>query len=813
MIRNYFKIGWRMIMRNKAYSFINVMGLALGICACIVIFLITDYEFSFDKFHPDGDRIYRIVGEAQPPSGEKMFLNSPIPDVAGFQYAIPGFEAKAALHFYDGKVRIKSSDNKAAIFNSGNEIAITEPQYFDIFKYEWLAGNQASALSKPGQVVLTEKKARIYFGNAPLDEMIGRTIVYDDSLQLTVSGIVKDWDKNTDFGYSAFMPVRGIQNSFLRNQVTTDDWKSLSPHQTMAFVKLDKNVSAAQVNAQFAAFIKKNVKLPPGVKLTMQLQPLTDIHFAKDFHRGDDGDEFRKAYLPLLYTLIGIAAFILIIAAGNFINLSTAQSIHRAKEIGVRKVMGSSRAALVLQFLTETFLLTLFAVIVAVIFVRPVISLFHSFIPEGVKFDVFNTTTIVFLVTVTVITSLFAGFYPARVLSSYLPVLSLKGAAVQKGTRRWSLRKTLIVFQFSISLIFIIGAIVIGSQIRFMNDADKGFKMDDIITMSKWRDNSGKLQVLAQRIKQLPGVDQVILQGNATMGFAHYNDNYLYKGKIEKKMQVSLEMGNEDFIPFYQMKLVAGRNIVHSDSLKELVINETYAKALGFAKPADAVGTLLYNSANKPYPVVGVVADFHENSFHQAIQPMVIEHLPVREWSVAVKLRSKGKQLSDVKNVISQIGVEWEKIYPDSPFDYGVLTESVKLLYGQEQNTATLINAAMVITIFISCMGLFGLIMFTAQLKTKEIGIRKVLGASVTSIAAMLSREFISLIVISILIASPIAWYFMNQWLQDFVYRMHFSIWIFVAAGLSAIGIALLTVSFQAIKAALANPVNSLRSE
>ena len=229
MIKNYLKIAWRMIMRNKAYSFINVIGLAMGICACIVIFLIEDHEFSFDKFHPDGECIYRIVEVAQAPSGEKMFLNSPVPEVAGFQYAIPGFEAKAALHFYDGKVTIRNTDKKVAVFNGNNEMVVTEPQYFDIFKYEWLAGNQASALSKPNQLVLTEKKARVYFGNAPLDEMIGRTVIYDDSLQLTVSGIVKDWDKNTDFGYSAFMSVRGIQNGVLRNNITSDDWKSLSP--------------------------------------------------------------------------------------------------------------------------------------------------------------------------------------------------------------------------------------------------------------------------------------------------------------------------------------------------------------------------------------------------------------------------------------------------------------------------------------------------------------------------------------------------------------------------------------------------------
>lgn len=799
-------------MRNKAYSFINVLGLAMGICACIVIFLIANYEFSFDKFHPGGERIYRITGELQSPNGEKQFLNSPIPEVAGFQYAIPGFEARSAVHFYDVKATVKKAREQPKNFDSNNEIVVVEPQYFDIFKYDWLKGSGKNALIGPNQVVLTENKARKYFGNISLDEMMGKTIIYDDSLQLSVSGIIRDWDHNSDFAYTDFISISTARNSFLKKQIATDDWKSLGPHQSMAFVKLSPGVTASQVDAQFTAFIKKNMKLPPGAKLMMQLQSLGDIHFTKEFHRGDDGDSFPKAYMPTLYTLMGIALFILIIAAVNFINLSTAQSIQRAKEIGIRKVMGSSRIALILQFLTETFLLTFFAVIMAVVFVRPMLSLFTNFIPQGVKFELFNISTIVFLFAVTLVTSLLAGLYPAKIVSSYLPVTSLKGANVQAGAGQWSLRKVLIVFQFAISMVFIIGAIVIDNQIRFMNNADKGFKMDAIIVMNKWRD-VGKLKVLAQEIKKIPGVEKTVLQAHAPMGFAQTSENFVYRGKNTITLKVSTEISNEDLIPFYQMKLIAGRNMLHSDSLNELVINETYAKALGFARPGDAVGKLLFNGANKPYPIVGVVADFHEGSFHEAIQPTVIENQPGRQWSIGVKLASKGKQLDDVKETIAQIGVQWKKIYPDVPFDYRVLTESVKLLYGQEQNTATLVNAAMLITIFISCMGLFGLIMFTAQLKTKEIGIRKVLGATVANIAAMLSKEFIRLVVISILIASPIAWYFMDQWLQDFVYRIHFSIWIFFAAGASAIIIALLTVGYQAIKAALVNPVKSLRSE
>jgi len=825
MIKNYFKIAWRNISRHKVYTTINVLGLALGICACIVIFLITSYDLSFDKFHPDRERIYRIVGELQRSSGEKGFFNSPTNDVAGFQNQIPGFEAAAGFHLYSENVTIPDGNNPVKKFSGRIERAgswsatsiITGPQYFDIFKYQWLAGNAKTALNDPYTVVLSQKRGIKYFGNIPPEKMIGKKVIYEDSLQVNVSGIVKDWEENTDFGFTDFISISTATHSFLKNHIPTDDWSSLSPHRSMAFVKLATGTTAAEVNQRFAAFIKQYVKLDdPGSKLTMQLQPLSDIHFTKDFHRGDDGDNFDKLYLPTLFALMGVAVFILIIAVVNFINLSTAQSIQRAKEIGVRKVLGSSKSKLVLQFLTETAVLTLLAVLLSVVLVKPVITVFSYYIPRGVTFHAFEPSTLLFLFSVTLITTLLAGFYPAKVLSSYLPVLSLKGAGIQRGTDKINLRKALIVFQFSISLVFIIGVLVIGKQIRFMNTSDKGFNTDAVITASNWNDHEGKLSVFAENIKQIPGVSNVILQGTAPMGFAQNIDNYKYKEKEENARQVLADIGNKDFIPFYGMKLIAGRNMLAGDSLNELVINETFARSLGFSNPGDAVGKLLYQQfyqGEKPYPIVGVVADYHTGSFHEAIQPVVIENVPDRKSGVAIKLAGAEKNLSTVKTTLSKIEAEWKKIFPGTAFNYSFLNESIARLFEQEQKTAWLMNVAMGITIFISCMGLFGLGMFTAERRTKEIGIRKVLGASAANIAAMLSKDFVILVLIALVIASPVAWYFMNQWLQDFAYRINVSWWVFALAGIAALLIALITVSFQAIKAAIANPVKSLRTE
>jgi len=825
MLLSYLKIAWRSIRRHRAYTAINVLGLALGICACIVIYLITSYDLSFDKFHPDTERIYRIVGELQRSSGEKRFFNSPISDVAGFQNQIPGFEAAVGFHLYSEEVSIPDGKNPPKKFGGRVErpgswsatSIITGARYFDIFSYQWLAGNAKTALNDPFKVVLTKKRAIKYFGNIPLEKMMGRKVIYQDSLQVNVSGIVKDWEENTDFGFTDFISIATATHSFLKGNIPTDDWNSLSPHRSMAFVKLAKGTTAAQVNDRFAKFIKQHIKLDnPGSKLTMQLQPLGDIHFTKDFHRGDDGDNFDKLYPPTLFALMSVAVFILIIAVVNFINLSTAQSIQRAKEIGVRKVLGSSKSKLVFQFLSETAVLTLFALLISITMVNPVLAVFSNYIPQGISFHPFEPSTFLFLLSITLLTTLLAGFYPAKVVSSYLPVLSLKGGGIQTGTDKISLRKALIVFQFTTSLVFIIGVLVIGKQIRFMNSSNKGFNTDAVIIASNWNDHEGKLKVFAESIKRIPGVKEVILQGTAPMGFAQTIDNYKFNEKEENTRQVLVNIGNKDFIPFYQMKLVAGRNMQASDTLNELVINETFAKSLGFSNPQDVIGKLLYQQfyqGEKSYPVVGVVADYHTGSFHETIQPVIIENVPDRISGVAIKLATGEKNPGIVKPTIAKIEKQWKKIFPETIFDYSFLNESIARLFEQEQKTVWLMNVAMGITIFISCMGLFGLVMFTAEKRAKEISIRKVLGASVADITTMLSKDFIKLILIAVVIATPIAWYYMEQWLQDFAYRTSITWWIFALSALVAVIIALVTISFQSIRAAIANPITSLRTE
>jgi hypothetical protein len=813
MFKNYVKIAWRNIARHKVHTAVNILGLSLGLCACISIYVISRYELSFDTFHPAKERIYRVMGDVTESTGDKLhFARVPLPVSLDGRLQLSGVEAIAGIIPFNASINIPAADGTAKQFDS--RIAethylttvIAEPQYFDVFAYDWLAGDAHTALAAPFKVVLTESKARQYFGPGALDAMIGKQVIYEDSLTVSVSGIVRDWHQNTDLLFTDFISFSTVQGSFLRNNFSTGSWAQNSMP-AWVFTKLADGIKPERVNTQLAALVKREAD--PQVKLALWLEPLTDIHFNADIIE----NPIRTADKLTIYILMGIAAFILLLAVINFINLSTAQSIQRAKEVGVRKVLGSSSMSLVFQFLTETMLLTLFAVLLAASLVSPVLAMFRSFIPEGVSFDLFSASTLLFLLLVVVITTLLAGLYPARVLSSYLPALSLKGAGLQKGGEKWWLRRGLIVFQFSVSIVFIIGSMVIANQLKYTREKDLGFTADAVITIDTPRgDSLSKIRVLAQAIRQIPGINKVALQWLAPMTDNPRGMKLKFKSTDEKDFWVTQVAGNEEYIPLYKIKLLAGRNLLKSDSVREFVINESLMRNMGLQTPALALGKTLYWN-NKPYPVVGVVADFHTKSLHDPVTPLCIINRPEREGSIAVKLASAGVSSAAIKNTLLQIEKVWRQVYPGATFNYRFYDETLALLYEKDQQAAMLMNTAMGVTIFISCIGLFGLTLFIVKRRAKEISIRKILGASVTNITTMLSRDFIILVVIALFIAAPVAWYFMDQWLQSFAYRVDISWWIFALAGIATLCIALATVSMQAIKAALANPVKSLRAE
>ncbi len=824
MIRNYFKTAWRNITKHRSNTIINVLGLALGICSALIIFLIVSYELGFDNFQTDKDRIYRIVSDQQ----DNATGNTD--HVGGMINALPmtvrneltGFKTVAAFYNYYAGVSIKNSAGQTIkkfdpvrLGEEASPIIVADPQYFDLFKYQWLQGNPATALNEPFKVVLSESEANKYFGPGGSASAVGKTILYrdvllNDSLTVTVSGVVRDWNKQTDFGFRDFISSATIQHSFLSKIIQLDHWGNWNGT-AQGFVKLDKGISFAQVEKQFAAFFQRHIPPYPGHTVTLKLQPLNDIHYNSNYHDFYSG----KAHLPTLYGLIGIAGFILVIAVINFVNLSTARSLYRAREIGVRKVLGSSRNGLMLQFLSETFLLTLFAVIVSVILAFPVLNSLHNLIPVGIALNLLSPFTLVFLVMITLVTTLLAGFYPAKVLSSYKPALTLKGGQGAQKNSGGYLRKTLIVFQFTVSLIFVISTLIVGNQLHYVLNKDLGFNKDAIVAFyTSYNNPNQRAGIFAQKLLTLPDIKQASVHLDAPAAKVHSNTHFELTNAPDIKLSAAYEAGDQNYVPLFGLKIIAGRNLAGSDNNAEFLINETAVRQLGFKDPRDILGKTANSGIDdRKGTIVGVVKDFNAYSLHDAIPPFFITSNSSIERAVSIKLTGKSGAAGSLSKDIAQIQSIWKSLYPNEKFEYHFFDDNIAKLYESEQKTSALLNIAMVIAIFISCMGLFGLATFTAQQRMKEIAVRKVLGASVSGIVTLLNRDFVGLVGIAILIASPLAYYFMHAWLQDFAYRIAISWWVFLLSGLAAILIALITISFQSVKAAISNPVKSLRNE
>ena len=839
MLKKQLLFALRRLSRHKLTTVINILGLTLGVLSCLVIYLYVSFEFSYDKFHSEGDRIYRVIvwtEEATRGHGEGPSMPPPL--AADLRREATGFSAVTGFYTDDTRVLVPITGKPPRVIPTVSEgeqqhINFADSQYMEIFHYQWLAGNAATALQKPFSVVLTESEARRYFGNGNPSDWMGRSLLYYDSLTVSVTGIVKDWQQNSDFGFKDLISYSTLAHSFLGRDM--NGWNMYQSNVNV-YVKLSPGTTVAQAEKQFPAFFQRHRQLPDEVKGGLMLQPLADIHF-----NGAYNDNYgRRAHKPTLLALAGIALFILVIAAINFINLSTAQSILRAREVGVRKVLGSTRAGLVWQFLSETGFIVVAAMALALLLANPVIYALHGFIPEGVRLQLNDPQTWSFLGLTVLVTCLLAGWYPARALSSFLPVISLRGQGVQQLNSKSYLRKGLIVFQFTVSLVFIIGTMMVGRQIHFMLNTDLGFKKDAIFTIDlPWDQPGNKKAVLADEIRRLSGVQQVSLSGGSPEASGHGGTFVEYKGRTTTRIDASCDLIDTNYMSVYGLGLVAGRNFYVADTQRRgsdpgqagsapagtvsapaqppfqaFILNETAARSLGFNRPADAVGQQIKTGfGGITGPVVGVVRDFHAESLHEQIKPFFFSTKKDAGAMLSLKLSGAALSPGQVKTLITQLEAAFKKVYPETSFQARFFDEALQRQYEREQQTAQIMNLAMGIAIFISCMGLFGLAAFTANQRTREIGIRKVLGAGVPHLVSLLSREFILLVVLSTLIAAPLAGWGMHQWLQDFAYRTSMPWWIYVLAGVAAVAIALITVSFQAIRAATANPVDSLRSE
>ncbi len=817
MFKNHFKTAWRNIIGNKAFSFINVFGLSIGISAALVIFLIVRYEFSFDKFEKDKDRIYRVVIDAKFNGTEGHSTGVQAPLSNAIRNEVTGVELTVPLMQFQGdataKVSIeKRTTNEPVVFKKQEGIIFTNQQYFQLLNYKWIAGSQKAALENPFSVVLTQSRAKEYFPNTSLQNIIGRQINYNDDLTASVSGVVEDLDEQSVFTAGEFISYATIVKTNLCKQFMMDVWNDWMAYSQL-YIKLSKGISPQKTEVQLKNLLDKydkDANKDAANTMAFHLQPLNDIHFNNKYPAVGG----RIADKSTLYGLLAIAAFLLLLGCINFINLTTAQASQRAKEIGIRKTMGSSRKNLVFQFLTETFFITIISTILSAIIAPVLLKMFAGFIPPGLHFDLLHQPSlIIFLILLAVVVGFLSGLYPALILSGFKPVLVLKNQAVSVSsqTRNAWMRKTLTVSQFVIAQFFVIATLMVSKQINYSLNSNIGFITDGIITFEAPQDTIAKHnQQLLNEINAIPEV-KIASTGffsPADKGVAYTNISYAEKKDL--KANVQIRWGDPNYLKVYQIKLLAGRDVEPSDTMKEFIINDTYSKLLGFQNPEEALGKQL-NFNGKNMPIVGVMKDFHESSTRSPIDPLVFAGSNGSTFHIRLKPNTDGGM--EWKNGISKIQKAYESIYPEADFDYQFVDEKIANLYQSEQRTAGLLRWSTALAILISSLGLLGLVIFTTSSRTKEIGVRKVLGATVMQIVSSLSTDFMRLVLLAFVIAAPIAWWATYKWLQNYVYRTDISWWVFIVSGLSMLLIALITLSTQTIKAARANPVDSLRSE
>ncbi|HWD87168.1 MAG TPA: ABC transporter permease [Mucilaginibacter sp.] len=813
MFRNYFKIAKRNLLRNKGYAAINITGLAVGIAVCMVIFIIIQFQTSFENFQTKKDRIYRVLTEYHSAESAEISYGKdlPFPWPVGLKTSFPQIEQVAPIFAsHNDQLQIVGTNgNTEKVFREQKGVFFIRPSFFKIFDFPLVAGSYAS-LQNPNNVLLTKEIAEKYFGD--WRAAMGKTIkmqaggyMFEHGTDvLTVSGILANIPANTDFQLKVVVAYgTGFTGDYL---ASSHDWNTTVSGYG-CYILLPPGTSAANFNQQLSAYSRKVESA--GNRDSHTIQPLSAVHY--DAQVGNYSN--ITVSHQLLNVLWLIAAFILLIACVNFINLSTAQAVNRAKEVGVRKVLGSSKSQLQIQFLVETFLIVVTAVILASGITMLALHSVGQLLELSLSFNPFtNPAIVLFLLAVTIVVTALAGSYPSIVLSRFNPVNALK-SKLASNSGGISLRRGLVVFQFIIAQALIIGTLIIVKQMDYFMDQPLGFDKDAVVNVPFRVDTTlmSKMDYLKRQLMSTNGVQTVSLSTNTPV--ENGNDNWStlkFDHAIkETDFKAITRFADDEYVPTYKLPLVAGRNLRQSDMTSEFLVNETLVKSLGLKKPEDIIGKeiSIWNGVIT-CPVVGVLKDFNDQSFRNGIAPLAITQDKAMYNQLAIKLTT-----AHLTSTMQSVKKVFDQTYPDYVFEYRFLDEKIAGFYKQETQLAALYKIFAAIAIFLSCLGLYGLASFMAVQRIKEVGIRKVLGASSANIVYLFSKEFIILIAIAFAIATPIAWYYMHQWLQDYVYRINISWWLFAAGGLAAIFIALATISFQAVKAAMANPVKSLRSE
>ncbi len=797
MIKSYFKIGWRNLVRNKSYAVINVAGLALSMTCGILIFSLIKHHTGFDTFHQHADRIYRVVTEMH--REETSYANSvPSPLGEHFRNDFTFGERVARVYTESNPLISIKKGNELIKFRENDGLAFTEEAFFEIFNFPLLHGNSKTTLRESNTAILTEKAARKYFGN---ENPIGEIFWLENKIAFTITGVLKDLPANTDIHSQIFVSYSTLKsfNPWMADE--TRGWGGIRDGMN-CYTLLKSGTTPTQVEEALQPYVKKFRPTSKNVH-HYKLQPLSDIHYNAQY-----GGAMAKSKL---WTLTIIGSFLLLTACLNFINLATAQALKRSKEVGVRKVLGGLKRQVFWQFISETAIIAALGIGLAITFAVMVAPLASNVFKIQIPLNLFGDgITLLFTFSLGIIITILAGYYPAIILSGFQPVAALKGKLSQQSIGGFNTRRTLIITQFAISQILIIGMIVVMNQMRYAQQADLGFDKEAIVMIDTGTDSTKtKSSIIKNEISRLSGVEKISLCFTAPASDDDWGNSIKFDNSDEEvNFRTSIKSGDADYLSTFSLELVTGRNLSPSDTVKEMLVNEALLRKLNVT-PEDALGRMIAaNSGSMKGPIVGVVKDFHDKSFHQEISAILITTNSEDYSSYAVKLN-----LANAKSTLAEIEKIWLDQHPDQIFEYEFLDDHIAQFYEAEETMLKSIEVFSFIAIFIGCLGLYGLISFMAAQKTKEIGIRKVLGGNITNILWVFGKEFMWLILVASLIAAPVGWWFMHTWLQSFKFQVPLTAWTFVLAiGCTAV-ITSLTISYQAIRAAMANPVKSLRSE
>ncbi|MBS0030959.1 ABC transporter permease [Chitinophaga sp. 22321] len=805
MIRNYLKIAWRSLSRSKIYSFINIIGLTVGIACCILIVMYVKDELSYDRYHQHYNEIYRVLQAFRSPTGQK---DAPPPGPREYQVwgcapVGPALSAdfpeiKQLTQFTSPVTLLMQYGDKR--FQEGN-ILFADSATFDIFSWRMLYGNRETALKAPNTIVLTRSMAEKYFGDT---NPIGQVFKAESDLSLMVSGVMEDVPANSHFTFSALISM----STFRRFRPEIFDWWGYVDFYTYFLVPEHTNIAAMQ--AKVPDFLKRYNPKANANTYTIAFEPLRDAYLRSEAGRqpGTTGS------LSNVYIFSLVAVFILFIAGINFINLTTARSMERAKEIGVRKAVGAYQQGLVLQYLTEAVLIAALATVLALALILLLLPMVREISGKQLPYgDLFNWKMATVLLLAPFLVGLPAGIYPAWVLARFKPALVLKGKFESSG-RGIQLRKGLVVFQFTLSIALIACTAIVFSQLDHLRTRNLGFRQDQMLVIDYGGDEAVNKNIDA--VKTALAANPAVLAVTASRAvpgefFPNGSTQIATKSGGMQSYDPALYEVDYDFFSAYEMKMVAGRAYSRdflADTTHSLIINEAAARLYGYANPEEIIGKNFEQWGRKG-TIVGVVKDFNYQSLHKKVEPLALRMAPYEALG-RISLRIKADRLS---KIIAELERTWATLEPQRPFRYSFLDQAFNAQYQQDVRFGQIFAAFGSLTIFIACLGLFGLATYSTEKRLKEIGIRKVLGASVSNIITLLSGDFIKLVLIAILIATPLGWWSMHRWLNGFAYRVDIHWWIFGLAGLTAVMIALLTVGFLALKAAMMNPVRSLKSE